>query len=174
MILLDGKKCSQDLKEQIKKEIDFLARKPHIVDIQIGENAASDAYILGKEKAAKSNVYKIRIYIKQGKKKYYSDFSKTVTLSAKLAKPSITVSSPKIKNVKITWEKVDGAKGYEIHRSTKKDSGYKKVATTSKLQYTNGKLQRDAGYYYKVRAYKVVNGKKQYSDFSAEEYVIIK
>lgn len=54
MILLDGKKCSQDLKEQIKKEIDFLARKPHIVDIQIGENAASDAYILGKEKAAKS------------------------------------------------------------------------------------------------------------------------
>lgn len=54
MILLDGKKCSQDFKEAIKKEVETFSLKPHLVDIQIGENAASEVYISGKEKAAKA------------------------------------------------------------------------------------------------------------------------
>ena len=32
----------------------------------------------------------------------------------------------------MTWSKVNGASGYEIYRSLKKGSGYKKVATIKK------------------------------------------
>lgn len=53
MIVLDGKKCSQSLKEKLKQIVLTLPTKPHVVDIQIGENAASDIYIARKEKSAK-------------------------------------------------------------------------------------------------------------------------
>lgn len=52
MKILDGKKVSSYLREQIKNEINELPSKPKMVDIQIGYNPASDIYIAGKEKAA--------------------------------------------------------------------------------------------------------------------------
>lgn len=52
MKVLDGKKVSLHLREEITKEINKLNIRPKMVDIQIGENPASDIYIAGKEKAA--------------------------------------------------------------------------------------------------------------------------
>ena len=52
MKVLDGKKVSLHIREEITKEINKLNIRPKMVDIQIGENAASDIYIAGKEKAA--------------------------------------------------------------------------------------------------------------------------
>ena len=75
------------------------------------------------------------------------------------------------------------AKGYEIYRSTKSSSGFKKIAkvkVTKKnknkktLSYTNKKLKKGKKYYYKVRYYKTVAGKKVYSEFSKVKKVKIK
>lgn len=51
-MILDGKRCSKDLREKLKQQIEKFPTKPKIVDIQIGKNAASDVYIKNKEKAA--------------------------------------------------------------------------------------------------------------------------
>lgn len=53
-MILDGKKCSTELKERLKNEVESFKTKPKIVDIQIGENAASDIYIRNKKIAANS------------------------------------------------------------------------------------------------------------------------
>ena len=90
-----------------------------------------------------------------------------------------TVSNPKAptikslkksgkKAIKITYKKVAGVSGYQIYMSTKKKSGYKKIATLSskKSSYTKGKLKKGKKYYFKVRTMKKVSGKYRYSSFS--------
>ena len=53
-MILDGKACSADLKERLKTKLKNFDTRPKLIDIQIGENAASDIYIKNKEKAALS------------------------------------------------------------------------------------------------------------------------
>ena len=67
------------------------------------------------------------------------------------------------------------ADGYQVFRSTKRNSGYgnynKPYFTTKSKSYKNTKsLKKGKRYYYKVRAYKVVDGKKVYSDYSNKAY----
>lgn len=53
-MILDGKMCSSKLKEALKNEVVTFPSRPKIIDIQIGENAASEIYIRNKGKAANS------------------------------------------------------------------------------------------------------------------------
>lgn len=131
-------------------------------------------YTVNDLKGGTSYSYKVRSYVKRGGKTYYSTFTEVVTATTKLAAPQITVSSKKAKQASITWKKVSGATGYEIYSSTKQKSGYKKIATVTGSSYTNKKLTGNKKYYYKVRAYKTIKGKKTYGSFSEVAYVTIK
>ena len=55
MILLDGKKTSNDIKDEIASEVSQLVanggKKPHLAAILIGENGASETYVNAKVKA---------------------------------------------------------------------------------------------------------------------------
>lgn len=51
---------------------------------------------------------------------------------------------------KVTWGAVKGVKEYTIYRSTKKDSGYKKLGTTTKTNYIDKSAAKGKTYYYKV------------------------
>ena len=63
------------------------------------------------------------------------------------------------------------ADGFQVWKSTKMNSGFKKAFTTTKTSYKNTKgLKKGTRYYYKVRAYKVVDGKNVYSDWSNKAY----
>lgn len=55
-------------------------------------------------------------------------------------------------HAKISFDKVDGAKGYEIYRSTKISSGYQSVGYTTKTSYTDKTVKAGKTYYYKVIA----------------------
>ena len=66
----------------------------------------------------------------------------------------------------ITFDAVEGASGYEIYRATSKSGKYSKVATITNTSYTNTKLSSSKTYYYKVRAYRTVSGKKVYSSYT--------
>lgn len=77
-------------------------------------------------------------------------------------------STPKANGVAytITWNKVSGASGYQVKVSTKEGtwSSYRYVLT-KKRSYTEAgsTVEKSKA---RVRAYKVVNGKKQYGSWS--------
>lgn len=82
----------------------------------------------------------------------------------------------KTKAASLSWKRDSYVSGYELYRSRKKASGYKRVGTLSKNSYTactNTKLSSGT-YYYKVRSYVLVDGKKYYGTFSAVKSVKIK
>lgn len=126
----------------------------------------------------KTYYYKVRPFRKVDGKVYYGSWSGKKSYSLVPGKPSlISVKNSETRSAVIKWRKVSGANGYEIYRSTKKSSGYKKIATIKKgtiVSYTNKKLSKGKTYYYKVRSYKTVNKKKGYSAFSTVRYVKIK
>ena len=74
--------------------------------------------------------------------------------------------------LKITWKKVSGATGYQIYRSTQKNSGYRRIKNLSSKSssYTNSKLKNGKRYYYKIRAYKSIDGKTYYGKFFNIKY----
>ena len=87
-------------------------------------------------------------------------------------------SSAKKGSITVKWSvkgNASAADGYQVWKSTKQSKGYKKAITTTKKSYKNTKgLKKGTRYYYKVRAYKVVDGKKVYSDWSNKAYRVAK
>lgn len=70
---------------------------------------------------------------------------------------------------KVTWSPIENVDGYEVYRTTSKGGTYslrKTVTSGSTLSYTNTGLITGKTYYYKVKAYRLVNGKKIYSSYS--------
>ena len=77
----------------------------------------------------------------------------------------------------VNWKKINGASGYEVYRSTKKNGKYKKIKTIKKagtVRFTDKKLKKGSTYYYKVRAYKKTAASKVYGNYSAAKKVKIK
>lgn len=142
--------------------------------IKTVKGGTKTSYTVSGLKAGKTYSFKVRYYNETDKRKCYSNFTKTVKTSTKPSTPKITLKSKKSKQATISWKKISGASGYEIYRSTKSKSGFKKIKTTTKTSYTNTKLTSKKRYYYKVRAYRTVNGTKIYSSYSTTKYVKIK
>lgn len=70
----------------------------------------------------------------------------------------------------LSWESLEGADGYELYRSTSKNGKYTKIKTLKSNGTTTYEDQTvssfDGDYYYKVRGYMTVGGKKITGDFS--------
>lgn len=93
---------------------------------------------------------------------------KTVKVQPPAKTKMISVKAGKRKAV-LRWKKVGSAKGYQIYRATKKKGNYKRIKTITKnktVKFTNRKLKKGKRYYYKIRTYKIVGGKKYYSGFT--------
>ena len=91
----------------------------------------------------------------------------------KPATPKITSISCKGRTITLKWNRVKGASGYKIYRATKKNGKYRLIKTITKgktVTYKNKKLKKKTRYYYKMRAYKIVSGKKYFSNYSAVKY----
>ncbi len=74
-----------------------------------------------------------------------------ITLRKLLAPKALKVVAGK-KRVAITYKKASGANKYQIYRSLKKNSGFKRIATTTRLKYVDKKVKKGKRYYYKVRS----------------------
>ena len=94
--------------------------------------------------------------------KYFNIVPKTPTVSISAGKRSATITA-----------KATGASGYEISYATSKNGKYK-VVTSSSQRKTINKLTRGKNYYVKVRAYKLIDGKKVYSGYSSVRIVKVK
>lgn len=115
--------------------------------------------------------YKVRAYKTVGKTNYWGDYSKL-----KYAKPipaavsGVKASKGGSKRIKVSWKKTSGSSGYAVVRSTSKTKGYKTVKiikSGSTVKYTTGKLTKGKRYYFKVRAYRTVKGKRIYGPYSS-------
>ena len=89
--------------------------------------------------------------------------------SAAAIKPSkVVISSLKRENkntVKLYWDRVSYAKGYQVYMKTNGGS-YKKILTTTKRSLKKTGLKIGSSYYFKVRAYTKYKGKTYYGSFS--------
>jgi len=106
----------------------------------------------------KKYYYKVRAV--NGKKK--GSFSTKKYAVPKLKKTTGVKVVAGSKSIKVSWSKVSGAKGYQVYRAVGKDGSYKKVKTTTGISYTDSNVKAGKNYYYKVRAYRVVNGNNRY------------
>jgi len=112
-------------------------------------------------KAGKAYWYKVKA-LTDDKAVDNSEFSAVVKRTADYARPVVTATAGK-KQVKLTWKKVEGAQKYQIYRATSEKGTYKKIATTTKLSYTNKNLKAKKTYYYKVKAIGAANAASAYS-----------
>ena len=74
-------------------------------------------------------------------------------------------------------EKSDRCAGLIVYRATSKNGTYKAIAAIKKgttIKYTDKKVSSKRTYYYRVRAYRVVNGKKMYGSYSSVKAAKIK
>ena len=65
----------------------------------------------------------------------------------------------------------------ECVRQRKKNGKYVKIKTIKKpntVKFTDSKLKKKKQYYYKIRAYKILNGRKYYSPFTGKKGVKIR
>ena len=79
-------------------------------------------------------------------------------------------------SILIRWSKTTAANGYVIYRATSKTGTYAKVATvkTNTVKYTLKNVPKNKKYFYKVKAYRYINGKMYYSDNSVSKAFTLK
>ncbi len=99
----------------------------------------------------------------------YADYGTAKTISIYTLKKISTPKVSKASSAKVTvkWTNINGESGYQISQSTKK-SKTKIVYTynTTSGKSRTIKAKKGVNYYYKVRAYKTVGGKKIYGPWS--------
>ena len=102
--------------------------------------------------------------------------SSAFTTATEPAKPKVSLSSTSKGKVTVSWNNVNGETGYQIYYSTNKSSGYTKLTSvgTDKIKHTASKLSSGKTYYFKVRAYKKVNGKTIFGTFSSVKSIKVK
>ena len=103
--------------------------------------------------------------------KNYNEATKTVEI---LVLPKNVTSVKQISSttssVKISWNKIAGASGYEIYRYSTTQEEYKKIKTINSgsiTSFVNYKLSPGKTYKYKIRSFVEKDSKKYYGNFSS-------
>ncbi len=135
------------------------------------KTTTATSYKVEKLKAGTAYKFRIKAY-RNDAGTIWGKATSTITVATKPATPKITaVASTAKGRAAVAWANVSGETGYELYASTKKDSGYKKVVTTT-ADVTNGVrtgLVSGRTYYFRVRAYKLYGNTVVYSALSAPQ-----
>ncbi|MBO4337861.1 MAG: fibronectin type III domain-containing protein, partial [Lachnospiraceae bacterium] len=103
----------------------------------------------------------------------------TTTVSPQTSPGKITTFKVKAKkkSAALTWKKAADASGYEIEYSENKAFTKKKTKNVNKASTTKVKVKKlkfKKWYYFRIRAYRTVNGEKKYGAWSKVKKVKIK
>lgn len=119
-----------------------------------------------KNVTGQTSYYKVKAYRTINGKKVYSDYSSQTRVKPIPSTPTLKVTKYKKGVARVAWYKVKGASGYAVYRYNAKTKKYVYIKNTKSLYMLNTNLTKGKKYYYKVRAYKIVNNKKVYSNYS--------
>ncbi len=130
---------------------------------------------ISKLKAGTAYKYKVRAYTKDYGT-IFGSYSSAFETATKCKTPSITKLTTTKGKASCTWSNVSGESGYQVYYSSKKDSGYKKVASykTNVVKGSKSKLKSGKKYYFKVRAYKKTASGTVYSAWSSVKNIRVK
>lgn len=107
---------------------------------------------------------------------YSGSLYKTYTIIPK--KQSVTsIKSPSYKKIKVYWKKDKTVSGYQVQYSTssKFNKDRKALTVSKKYRYKTIKTSKsNRKYYVRVRAYKVIDGKKVYGSWSKAKSVKVR
>ena len=111
--------------------------------------------------------YKVRKCYYDGSTRAYGEFSPSVAVTPLPSTPSATTAAiTSYNSIKVSWNTVSGASGYQLYRAISPDGNYSLLKTTTAVSYTNTSLKTGTTYYYKVRAYQTVGRTKVYGNYS--------
>lgn len=141
----------------------------------IGSTAKNSAVTFLDKKAVtgKTYYYKVRAYRNVSGKKVYGSYSATEKAKAVLSAPTLSAGSTS-KTAVLEWSKVEGADGYQVYASDSQNGTYTRIKITKGTGATDESLLTGKTRYYKVRAYRKVNGKAVYGSFSKIKKVTVK
>ena len=129
-------------------------------------------------KSGTKYTFTVRCIPKTGSGIYSSDFNKTGKSITYVAAPKLTAArNNKAKTVTATWKKVSGINGYELQYSTTKNfKGAKSIVIKKPATVSNAvaSLKKGKTYYFRIRSYKSVSGKRVLSGWSTVKTVKIK
>lgn len=115
----------------------------------------------------KAYYYKVRGYTKVNGKDLHSKASNAVAIATTFSKVDLKPASRTQDFNVLRWTSISGASKYKIYRSTSKDGSYKYLDITTDTKFIDNDIKKGQTYYYRVRAYKKINGIKYngvYSD----------
>ena len=131
-------------------------------------DASTTSYTNSKLTSATKYLYKVRSYKIVNNKTHNGDYSSSLAATTKPLTPTVKLTSPSTKKIKLTWTNISSrTTGYDIYMATSKNGTYKNIGSTSKKSFTKGSLKKGKTYYFKVRAYRTIDGKKVYSSYSS-------
>lgn len=102
-----------------------------------------------------------------------SQSSNIVSGTSVYTKPVLTLSSTS-KQIKASWNKVEGVIYYQLYRATSSSGKYTRVTTTKETSVTFKDQKKGNKYYFKVRGYKAYNGENVYTSFSSAKAITVK
>ena len=82
------------------------------------------------------------------------------------SRPNLSITPKSASTISLKWKEFGDADGYMIYRKTSKSGKWKKIKTTTAISYTNKSLKLNKKYYYRIKAYAKLGGKKVYSPYS--------
>lgn len=112
--------------------------------------------------------FKIRSYRVVGESRVFSSFSPAVATKPIPAAPSsVKAASAGYNSVKVSWNAVPGASGYQVERRLLTTGTFSGVKTLTGTSFLNSGLSTGKTYYFRVRAYRMVGTTRVFSPYSA-------
>ena len=106
--------------------------------------------------------YKVKVSVKDPvNNTIYESFSPATKVSLRAFRIS-SVTAVNGSSLKVSWNRMPGAKGYEVWIATAKAGPYTLVKTTAATSFSNTYRKTGVRYYYKVAAYTTSGGSRYY------------
>ena len=112
---------------------------------------SSTSYVNTGAAVGKTYYYRVKAVNSVGTSGYSNIVSGKAKTAAPAA-PSVTIGNSSTGKPQLTWKAVSGAVKYEVYRSTRQNTGYSLLGTTSSTSYVNTGAAVGKTYYYRVKA----------------------